>query len=241
MAIEARRGCGFRKVGGFYLVAPKSGTNCHRFPIPLHVCPTCNQGIKQARGWTWVSKKLFQPDCAARHNESVQPGMGGIDGMDHDACAQGLRHMLTCPACNTGLLPDKVGLIWIGERFYKTPKDFMQEAAHQGLSRRVKKIPRNFKIGESWVFCAHPKAIVMNSTDPSENGHGQLAMVSTKYIPGVITAFKPERVETLMFKKDITKKKREEFEKKGITLVEVPTGDMDHAGSVYDKEAGDDE
>lgn len=61
MAIEARRGCGYRKVGGIYLVGGGIGVPCDRLPYPLTVCPCCSQGVKQGRGWTWVTVgKLFQ-------------------------------------------------------------------------------------------------------------------------------------------------------------------------------------
>lgn len=35
MAIEPRRGCGYRKMGGLYLVADALGEVCHRLPFPL--------------------------------------------------------------------------------------------------------------------------------------------------------------------------------------------------------------
>ena len=54
MAVEARRGCGYRKVGGLYLMGGTGGMPCCKMPIPLHVCPTCHGGIKQTRGWSWI-------------------------------------------------------------------------------------------------------------------------------------------------------------------------------------------
>jgi hypothetical protein len=54
MAIEAKRGCGYRKVGGLYLVTFGAGRHCGKMPIRCAVCPTCNQGIKPTRGWTWI-------------------------------------------------------------------------------------------------------------------------------------------------------------------------------------------
>ena len=61
MAVEAKRGCGYRKVGGLYMVGGGVGIPCDRLPFELTVCSCCGQGIKQARGWTWVDvAKLFQ-------------------------------------------------------------------------------------------------------------------------------------------------------------------------------------
>jgi hypothetical protein len=54
MAIEPKRGCGYRKVGGLYLVVMGAGRHCGKMPIRAEVCPTCNGGIKPTRGWTWI-------------------------------------------------------------------------------------------------------------------------------------------------------------------------------------------
>ena len=111
MACEARRGCGFRKVGGLYLVSDGPVRNCCRLPVPLDVCKCCGQGIKQTRGWTWVSPELLGdkiPDCET-------------------LCS------LACPSC----LGERVGLLWIGEKFYSTPQKFTDEAAELGVSRRI--------------------------------------------------------------------------------------------------------
>ena len=135
MAVEAKRGCGYRKVGGLYLVGEGSGMACCKMPIVLHVCPTCNQGIKQTRGWSWVDPR---------------PWLKG-------ACTSQARAF--CPGANPEALGEKVGLIWVGETFYPTPEDFAREANQLGISRRIKVIPRGFHVGEHWVFVAHPKAV----------------------------------------------------------------------------------
>jgi hypothetical protein len=47
MAIERKRGCGYRKVGGMYLVGDEGiWVPCDRLPIILDVCPACGGGIK---------------------------------------------------------------------------------------------------------------------------------------------------------------------------------------------------
>src|SRR5207302_7622776 len=57
VAVEAKRGCGYRKIGGLYFVGGGRGVACDRLPIPLDICPTCGHGIKQTRGFTWVDRK----------------------------------------------------------------------------------------------------------------------------------------------------------------------------------------
>ena len=59
--ITAPRGCGLRKPGGLYLVAGAPNAPCGKLPLELTVCPCCGQGIKFARGWTWVdADRLFK-------------------------------------------------------------------------------------------------------------------------------------------------------------------------------------
>jgi hypothetical protein len=53
--VEAKRGCGYRKPGGTYLVSDSLGRECGKLPIPLDVCPTCHAGFKPTQGWTWVN------------------------------------------------------------------------------------------------------------------------------------------------------------------------------------------
>lgn len=136
MAIEAKRGCGYRKVGGLYLVASPAGFSCCRLPLPLKVCPCCNQGIKQARGWTWIDPvQMFGPllECKAP---------------------------FPCPAADPSRMGATIGLLWIGEQFYPTPEHFMREANMQGISRRLAAVPKGFKAGETWVAFAHPKGML---------------------------------------------------------------------------------
>lgn len=130
MSVEPKRGCGYRKVGGLYLVGEGQGRPCCRFPIELHVCPTCSAGIKPARGWTWIELAPF------------------------------VRSACTAPAaCPLEVPAGRVGLLWVGENFYPTPGHFDLEASALGVSRRIAKVPRGFVLGETWVALAHRKAL----------------------------------------------------------------------------------
>lgn len=143
MAVEAKRGCGYRKVGGLYLVGKGGGMPCCKLPLPLEVCPCCNQGIKQTRGWTWIDAgKMFPGGCRISNAGDVMKLIG----------------LGNCPMGNPASL-GRIGLLWIGERFYKTPGAFLKEGEELGISRRLTAVPRDFKLGETWVALAHPKTI----------------------------------------------------------------------------------
>jgi len=218
MAIEPKRGCGFRKIGGLYLVGGGIGMPCDRLPFPLTVCPCCSQGVKQALGFTWIDvAKFFQgphivtPPIIARpfHNELCQ-------------C-----HSL-CPLCRHPETMGRAGLIWIGEKFYKFPIDFVKEGVELGFSRRIKAIPHGFKIGETWVLLAHAKAVPVDAV-------ASLPPIQEKdFKPGIFYAWLPQRIEKIMKESTRGTEEIEALEKRGITPVFVPDDDPDHQGNVHD-------
>ena len=144
MAVEAKRGCGFRRVGGVYLVASGLGEPCHKLPVTLDVCPCCHGGIKPTRSFTWVGPALVGPACAP----------------DALCCVAQRRHCPRCPVCSPELLGDKAGLLWVGGSFYPTPGHFTEEARTQGISRRIPAVPRGFEAGKHFVLLAHREATV---------------------------------------------------------------------------------
>jgi len=199
MSVEKRRACGYRKVGGLYLVSDGPAMPCCKLPIILHVCPTCHGGIKQARGWQWIDPRPFLAgECT-----------GTMSG--------------ACPAANQEALGD-VGLIWIGTAFYPTPAAFIEEARCMGISRRITAVPRNFRLGEIWVFLAHPKVQqVINEAGVAE------------WRAGVFRIFKPERIEKIVTESQLDdEQEMARLHEAGITPVAVPDADADHRGSVYD-------
>lgn len=210
MAIEPKRGCGYRKVGGTYLIGGTSGHDCDRLPIELTVCPCCKQGIKQSRGWTWLDLTRL------------------VDGAHKDChCFPG------CPLCSDPKSIGEVGLLWIGERFYKTPADFDREAGELGISRRIHNVPRNFKLGETWVLLAHAKAI---SCPEPICGEECERCGGKGWLPGAFKLFKPIRIEKIVTASQATDADAmADLEKRGITPVVVPDDDKDHQGSVFDE------
>jgi len=127
VASEIKRGCGYRKVGGMYLVGNYINRACDRLPYPLDVCPTCGQGIKVGRGMTGIIPSILfgtHADCIDKYHP--------------------------CFMCDPTDAPAFIMLV--GERHYPTPNDFMNEGVRQGFSKRIAQIPRNFQIIERTGF-----------------------------------------------------------------------------------------
>jgi len=130
--IEARRGCGHRKKGAFYLIGTGQAVGCCKLVFPLKPCYCCGNSIKFSRGFQWISTYLFhEKDCTNPPNASI------------------------CPLDYAG---EKMGLMWVGVQHYPTTVGFMREAAAIGVSKRLGVIPREVKPG-TWVALAHPRAV----------------------------------------------------------------------------------
>jgi hypothetical protein len=195
--IDQKRGCGWRKAGGLYLVCKGEAVKCGKLPIPLDICPTCSGGIHFARSWTWVDGKALLGD---RLCQALNP--------------------IYCAGCLLGPSLGRAGLLWIGEKFYKTPNDWMREACFQGVSRRIPAVPRDFVLGKTVVLVAHIKAVKnfkpANCDDPTSKDE-------YVYSPGIFSAFIPTAVEYIT-KGDETAEQIEAFEKRGVTPVHVVRG-----------------
>jgi hypothetical protein len=223
MSVEARRRCGYRKVGGIYLVAPGTGVPCDRLPWIVTVCPCCNQGIKQARGWTWVD-------------------VGLLFGGAHEDCAD----RTLCPLCHAPEKIGRAGLLWIGERFYPTPADFIAESESLGISRRIGVVPRGFKLGETWVLFAYPKGALcpdcfggglFRAGAQEGTANACATCKGAGKLPAIFRAFQPRAIKVIITE---TQSKDAgymfDLQQRGLTPVIVPDNDRDHQGSVYDDE-----
>jgi hypothetical protein len=203
MAVEARRGCGYRKAGGLYLVASAVGEPCERLPIPILPCTVCGSGLKPMRSWQWVRIGYI------------------LEGAR--TCAGGKSHCPRCPVCSPDLFEqtadpkDRVGLLWCGEAFYPNPGDWMAEAGALGISRRISALPKGFIVGKTWVMIAHRKAIGKVAEDGK-----------TMFTPGVFHVFRPERIELVVTPSMKEEAWVAELVEKGVTLIEVPEDDPDH-------------
>jgi len=188
---ENKRGCGYRKGGGKYMVSFGIPRGCGKLPIELTRCPCCDAGIKPSRGWTWIDGDAIIGSKECRFHKD--PG-ARIDCSD-------------CPLSRT---VGRVGLLWIGEKFYPTPADWTREALQMGVSRRVSAIPKDFKVGETIVFVAHRKAIQKSLVVGEE----------PEFIPGIFHVFTPTAIEYVV-KGDETDEELERLTDRGFKLIKV--------------------
>lgn len=215
MAIETERACGFRKVGGLYLVGGLVASSCHRLPFSVGACPHCGNGIKYHRGWKWIlPASLFGkcPECIKKQNSEC-----GYE----------------CAMC---FPPDgKHGLVWIGKKFY-TPESYTAESKAMGVSKRISAVPKQFELGKTIVYLAHLRAGREYVRDEEVSITEESFQMTEKKVPAVFLVFKPTAIEKIItesMSKD--EKEMEKLRKQGITPVPVPDNDKSHRGSVHDK------
>jgi len=171
---EGPRGCGWRKTGGLYMMSEGEGTFCGRLPIPCGTCPCCNRGIKPARGWSWIDADEViraAPPCKIHHKPE---------------CLNCVINQMTSQEIG------QAGLIWIGESHYPTVRHFQEEAERMGISRRIRSVPKDFVLGETYILLAHKKAIINEGEVPAYVGE------EVEYSPGIFRIFKPTRIEVIV-------------------------------------------
>jgi len=225
MAVEARRGCGYRKVGGTYLVGGGIGVPCDRMPFELGICPCCSAGVKPALGWTWI-----RPGLLFQGPHRIAAQLTSPNSLEW--C---LDTKIGCWLCQSPGQFEKAGLLWIGGSFYKSPAEFLREGIGMGFSRRIKSIPRGFKIGTP-VFLAHRKTIERPVTLEDIEANPKLKGELIGSFPGIFYVWIPQRIEKIFNESERGSEDVQDAEKRGIVPIFVPDDDPDHHGTVYDKE-----
>lgn len=223
--VKVLRLCGYRKIGGLYLVGSLLSRVCDRLPYKLLPCMTCGKLYEFNRGVTKTSGKgVFQlrhiDDLKIMRNAALlEDAEKGLEMKDVCECPD------NCPICWP--IDRVAALVWVGKKFYTTEL-FTREAECMGISKRLPYIPKWLKLGETWAFLAHPEAVEVESA-PGKNG-GDQGKLFTK-MPGVFHAFIAERVEKIMTEAAASQLSQEEIDKldaAGIDIVTVPGSDPDH-------------
>jgi len=207
MAIEKIRGCGYRKVGALYLVGNGISVPCDMLPLELEPCPTCGFEISFTRGFMWISKEYIN--------------FQGNEHRERDICKCGED----CPICFPILSNDlkKYGFMWVGQKYY-APETFIKESKELGVSKRIAEIPKGLELGKTWILLAHKKV----DTSPELEPKG-LKASEPQYKPAIFYAFRPTRIEKLIWKSQATRRKLNKLKKQGITPIIIPDGDKDHS------------
>lgn len=218
MAIEAKRGCGFRKIGGLYLVGDYIPVACDRMPVEIGACPVCGQGLHFTRSMTEIDPLR----------------LWGI----HQPC----KDAPTCVMCYPpSSLPDLGHYIMtVGKKYY-SPQSFLDEARRMGVSKRIPFVPKKLVLGASVVYLAHPQAVELRESPAmqealaivgqsgEENQQKLLEVERVEKAMGIFAAFRPQRVEKLVKESEATEEEIERLRERGITAIKVPDGDIDHA------------
>jgi len=209
MPIEPKRGCGYRRVGALYLVGSGMAVPCDLLPLPITPCPTCHFTIPFTRGFLWIHRDYL-----------------GYRSEGHYYSKEGCKCSKFCPLCYPfqNILEDNALLMWVGSKYY-SPGSFVKDAQEMGVSKRIAEIPKGLVLGKTWVLLAHPKVPFYRKVE----GTSLRVYERQHHKPAIFYAFRPQRVEMLIWQKDATPQRLEELKKKGITPVIVPDGEKEHA------------
>lgn len=198
MPLEPKRGCGYRKAGAMYLCADGLATLCDRLPLFLSSCNCCGFYPRFTRGMRLLSG-LYIGQLVEPHNECRDVG--------------------DCPICYW--IDHELALMWVGDRYY-TPESFMAEANKLGVSKRISKIPRWFRLGKTWVLLAHQKTPVLKEGFKIDEA------------PAIFAAFRPTRIEIPYYRGMMPKAEVKAKAISGFTMIELdpstPELDPDHRG-----------
>ena len=212
MAIEPKRGCGFRKVGGLYLVGDGLTVLCDRLPLVLPECQTCGEHVRFSRGIQGITPLGLwgSHDIPTHLDEQV------------GTCTDSKE----CFVCRPGA---RAWLMWVGADY--TPASFVAEAKQLGISKRIAAVPIGLKLGESWVYLAYLKlisAVCEGCKVKPEKSCAACRGAGTYTLPGVFYAFRPKRIEAIITDRQEREGKAMGLIARGINSVIVPEDDPDH-------------
>ena len=230
MAVEKMRGCGYRKVGGLYLCGGGYSLSCDRLPYELEICPVCGSGVKFSRAWTWLDWLKY----AGEHGIDIVEYSDRVINPVGSTCKCPQKDTLNpCPICYPPRYEQPYGLLWVGESNY-TPENFVKEALTMGVSKRIPSVPKNLKLGETWILFAHIKACGERIEDRDDGAYKLVG------VPGVFYALRPTSLELLVWESDAKPEYIEDLARRNITAIIIPDNDEDHHPDTKTKMTEDD-
>ena len=226
--VEGVRGCGWRKPGGLYLVSGNLSEPCPRLPVETAVCPTCGEGIKPARGFTWVDGGKLIP-----------PTVHGTD--EHDGSARSARRAprsareprtprATSCRCWAAAASSGSGSSTTRPRARSCPR--RRRWASRGGSRRYPATSLSGRPGCSSATARRSRrrarsAATIPAATPSADRLGCTRRAGPEVtLPGIVTAFQPTAIEYVV-KGDETEEELEALEARGIEPVIVERAEQE--------------
>jgi len=212
---EPKRGCGFRQVGKLYLIGEGITHICPSLPLKFNECECCGYSPSFYRDFQWI-KKAYIKHTRRPTGKACDP---------------------ECPVCYGVNDQVKYGLMWIGKKYY-TPEEFIEEDKARGICKAIKQIPKGLVLGETWIMVAHPQAIIEKNNHEYKKAHeywvtrgideGKPEPQPPSY-PGVFHAFRPTRIEMLIYESQATPERLAELEAKEISPIIIPDKYTIHA------------
>lgn len=191
---EQERGCGYRKIGGAYLVGTGLAVACDALPLELMDCPCCGFSVP------------FSRNIIKIHGGYLAGRMKG-----HEC-----RDKFPCPICHGKF--ERFYLMYVSQKVY-SPDTFKSEAVRQGVSKRIppQSIPKDLKLGEDWILLAMNK-YPLNTPEHPDKRYMDDEVHEAK---AVFYAFRPIRIEIMLWS-DTPKAVIDQWRKKGFTPVFIP-------------------
>jgi hypothetical protein len=188
--MEQERGCGWRKIGGFYLCGEGVSVACDGLPLDLEPCSECGFAMGFSRGVQLIPRGYLESKVQRAHK------------------TRDCTDTFPCAVCTPG---QTTAFMWVSKDLY-SPSSFIAEARKMGVSKRFARgsLPREFKIGQTWVLLAHKKANFLKDPQDFTKGYNEA--------PGVFYAFRPQRIEVPMWK-DSEAQEIRDLEVQGFTVV----------------------
>lgn len=173
--LNPKRGCGHMKKGAFYLRGcefSKDGV----IPCFVEFEPYLPTLELQFRGYVFVNGLQFELSQFSKetfpfqYEEGLRENMlkAGYDGDMETELKRHLIRMQFPKLQNNSINFQAIDscicfdiLMWIGEKYYPTPHDFITEALRVGISKRIplQHAPPKIWNNRTKIYFAHPKAI----------------------------------------------------------------------------------
>ena len=235
---EVERGCGWRVAHGLYACGVGLGVPCDRLPLNIESCPACGAGLKVTRMPMKIdAQKLLGPHITGK-SEMRSNNPEPIVAQDVLVANWFCPEHEHCAICNPELMKGPAYMLGVGREY--SPQSFIEEARKVGVSKRIWAVPKELEVGKTWILLTHRDAgtkefpeheIELSTGKCVHCGYGvarEKPPTCKRKVPAIFYAYRPERIEYLIWRSEATPENIESLEKRGLTVVIVEDGDEKH-------------